>query len=234
MAAKGVYLKLREGVARATLPDNRTMVEGKKYLVSVDDFQKLSRSVRETVVSVEGIETKASVVHRAFGDTDTMTVDDQFMDLEGECGGDDEEIADAGYKAGMVLQGLNGEAFKLCKVSGGADENDVLVWEDKATSTVTKGEGEFAGVLVGDTATGTWGWIQTEGVVSVANAETGVGAGDSLKVTTDGTFDTAAEDGDTVATALSGESGGEIEVALRSTRVRNRYVKRPNIFYPGQ
>ena len=55
MAAKGVYLSLRMGVDRATLPDNRTMKAGSIYLISVDDFQRLSRSVRESVVSVNGI-----------------------------------------------------------------------------------------------------------------------------------------------------------------------------------
>ena len=207
MAAKGVYLSLRMGVDRATLPDNRTMKAGSIYLISVDDFQRLSRSVRESVVSVNGIETKSRVVTYSTGDGY------QFVDLAGYSNGDANDIADMGWKVGKVLQGLNGEAFKLCKVVGDdALAGDVLVWS----------------------AENRYGWVQTEGVVSAAHAP-GVGAGDSLKVTTDGKFDTANEDGDTVGTALSGVDGDEmIEAALRSTRARNRYVKRPNLFYPGQ
>lgn len=229
MAAKGVYLSLRSGVDRATLPDNRSMKKNAIYLISVDDFQKLSRSVRESIVEVNGIETNSYVV--SYGAVSGY----QFINLAGYSNGSDGDIEDMGWKVGKVLQGLNGEAFKLCKaVDDDYADGDVLVWDDKTAGTVKKGSGDFAGVLVGATDEGNYGWVQTEGVVSSANAETGVGAGDSLKTTTDGTFDSAAENGDTVATSLSSESGGKIEVALRSTRARNRYVKRPNAFYPGQ
>lgn len=230
MAAKSVYLSLRMGVDRATLPDNRTMKPGSIYLINVDDFQKLSRSVRETVFSVNGIETKASVVSRA------SATGYQFIDLDDYSGGDESDIALMGWKPGAVLQGLNGEAFKLCKVTGEDDatKGDVLNWSNKETSEVTLAVGEFAGVLTGDTDSGFYGWVQTEGVVSEAKANTGVGAGASLKTDDDGKFYAASEDGDTVATSLSAEATGKIEVALRSTRARNRYVKRPNLFYPGQ
>lgn len=229
MAAKGIYLSLRGGVSRATLPDNRTMKPNSMYLISVDDFQRLSRSVRETVVQVNGIETDSYVVSYGSG------TGYHFINLNGYSNGSAEDIAGEGWAVGDVLQGLNGEAFKLCKVlDDDSIAGDVVNWSDKTTGEVTKNAGEFAGVLVGDTDEGNYGWVQTEGIVSSANAETGVGAGDSLKSGTSGTFDTASENGDTVATALSGESGGKIEVALRSTRARNRYVKRPNVFYPGQ
>lgn len=229
MAAKGVYVSLRSGVDRATLPDNRSMKPNALYLISVDDFQKLSRSVRETVIQVSGIETKSSVVSYGSG------TGDLFRDLASWSGGNAEDIASEGWTAGKVLQGLNGEAFKLCKVvDDDATEGDVVNWSDKAASEVTTGAGEFAGVLVGDTDEGNFGWVQTEGVVSEAKANTGVSAGANLKSDDDGKFYAATGNGDTVATALSAESGGTIEVALRSTRVRNRYVKRPNIFYPGQ
>lgn len=231
MAAKGVYVSLRMGVDRATLPDNRAMKAGAVYLISVDDFQKLSRSVRESVVVVNGIEDKARVVSYSTGETGY-----QFIDLEGYSDGSDNDIASMGWKVGKVLQGLNGEAFKLVKVvDDDCKEGDALVWFDKASAEAGKGQGEFAGVLVGDTDENNFGWIQTEGIVTAASNGDPVSAGDNVTASALGTFETAAGDGDTVGTALTaGGSASLIEVALRSTRARNRYVKRPNLFYPGQ
>lgn len=231
MAAKGVYLELRSGVTHATLPDNRSMVAGESYLISVDDFQRLSRAVRESVVDVTGIETKSSVVNGGFdGGT--------FTDLAGLCNGDEIELDELGLKVGKVVQGINGEAFKLVQIlDDDQAAGDVLVWDNKLAGTVKKGTGELAGVLVDDTDENNFGWIQTEGVVSSAAVESAVSAGDNLKVKgSAGTFDkdTTTTGGETVATALSDAATGKAEVALRSTRARNRYFKRPNLFYPGQ
>lgn len=229
MAAKGVYVSLRMGVDHATLPDNRSMKQNATYLINVDDFQKLSRSVRESVVTVNGIEDKSYVVSYSLGETGY-----QFIDLDDYSDGNANDIAAMGWKVGKVLQGLNGEAFKLVKVvDDDCAQGDVLVWFDKTTTEAGKGTGEFAGVLVGDTDENNYGWIQTEGVVSAASTGGAVSAGDNVAADS-GTFDTASDDGDTVGTALTAGSASFIEVALRSSRARNRYVKRPNLFYPGQ
>lgn len=231
MAAKGVYISLKEGVDRATLPDNRSMKPGKQYLISIDDFQRLSRSVRESILNVEGIETSSRVVSKASSENQ-----DQYLDLASQVDLSDFFITLNGWKLGQVLQGINGEAFRLCFV-GGSDNieaNGVVNWVDKENSIVGLVTGDFAGVVTAAAETGKYVWVQTEGIVSAANCDSSVAEGKSVVATDEGTFVATTDPTTVVGTALLNVDSNVFEVALRSSRARNRYFKRPNIFYPGQ
>lgn len=235
MAAKNAIVKLRDGVTRAVLPNNVTMVPGKFYLISLDDLRRFSRKVRETVVEVTSIGTSDTRIPRA--DNSYGYVDIAIAD-----GGTAEEWKSGfGYKLGDVAQGLNGSAFKLVRFVSydeeGAEETegnfsagDAMVWLDKKAGLVgASATGDFAGVAVADTDFGKLGFVQVEGTATVSgslSAGKTAAADDSAGVEE---ADDETESGRIIGTVLT-SAAGDLEVALRNDRARGRHFKRPNLF----
>lgn len=224
MAAKNAIVTLRNGVTRAVLPSNITMIPGKNYLISLDELRKFSRKVRETVIEVTNIGTTDTRIPRrdnGYG----------YIDLDNLAGTAAEWKSGYGYKLGDVVQGLNGSAFKLVKFVG--DDflaGAVMVWTDKAAGEVGASEtGEFAGIATANTDDGYLSFVQVEGTATVSGT---VSVGDTAAVTssagvTGGTASTPA--GRLLGTVLS-SAAGDLEVALRNDRARGRHTKRPNLF----
>lgn len=235
MAAKNAKITLRNGVTRAVLPNNVTMVPGKHYLISLDDLRKFSRKVRETIIEVETIGTSDTVVSRP-----DLTAG--YFDLAVADGNDEAGWLADGYKPGQVVQGLNGSAFKLVKFVGPESEEeeeetegnfsagDALCWLDKVAGTVGASEtGEFAGVAIADTDFGAFGFVQIEGTATVSgslSAGKTAAADDSAGVEA---ADDETASGRILGTVLS-SAAGTLEVALRNDKARGRHFKRPNLF----
>ena len=166
MAPRSVTIALRPGIVHAQLPDNRDMIQGHNYTIGYDDWGKISRASRESVVSVVSFNDG----HLAVNGTD-LTVDSVSVP--------------AMHKLGEVVQGFDGAAFKLVKLVDGvaASAGSAATWSDKTAAKVTvdraggTSTGEFAGIFNSSVTAGRYAWLQTEGttedVLSTANCVVG-------------------------------------------------------------
>lgn len=184
---RSVTVRLRSGISDATLPNNVRMRPRVNYAISLRDYRKLSRDVRESIVSVVSMNTSETVVPLWNGShyaLDLTTINNTAS------------LPSAGgktFQLGEVVQGFNGSAFKLVKLAGSGSVNatatvNVAVWYDKSKSEVSVNTsadtGDFAGVFIGAVTKGNYGWIQTEGVVINAGSAAGVAAGEPVAVST--------------------------------------------------
>lgn len=204
-ATRSVTVRLRSGVKRAILPDNRSMVDGASYDVSYDDFLKISAEAKTSVIEVVSINTDARSREGIDLTTNTTGLPEYTVGL-----------STFSRKLGQTTPGFAGEAFKLVKLvdSVNASAGSVATWASKTASTVTcdaaggSSTGEFAGVFVAAVTAGRYGWIQTAGTAPAVVAAADVAAGDALRVspTTDGTADGIYQDESQVVT-LTGFAG---------------------------
>lgn len=212
-SAKSVTVALRSGVTSATLPNNRKMVASKNYAINLDDYAKLSRVVRNTVVT-STINTTNYILPRYDGTHYALDISGATYHntaaLPPKYSGATEK-----FKVGDVVQGFNGTAFKLVLLSTDATlgnvaattTKNVAVWLDKTLGTVSvktsaagNATADFAGVFIGAVTAGRYGWIQIEGYVDAAAANANVTASDQVLVNpaTDGQFVTAIVDVQTI------------------------------------
>jgi len=192
-SVKSIKVALKAGVNQATLPNNVSMVPGKDYAISLEDYAKITNAARTTILDSTP-ETKEYVI--PWSDNTHYTLD--LTTINGLADIDtlnqDAKAAKA-FKVGDVVQGFNGTAFKLVLVHAGSNnlvQGDAVVWNGSAvtsdTSDVASGH-TFAGVSIGSANATTLAWIQISGEAVSVKAETNVAAGDSVAVSenTDGT-----------------------------------------------
>lgn len=220
-AIKSVTVTLRAGVSDATLPNNQKMRYGFDYVISLADWAKISNGARDAVVAAPTFNTNPYIVP---GYTATNAVTDRtavsyLLDLSTINNKTTIALVNSDAQAprtfalGDVVQGFNGDAFKLVLVDAGSSAVSAgtpVVWGGdtttlalqrafKAATTVTSDISdvtddaaslEFAGVSIGTITAGNYGWIQVEGQPMAAVVETNVAAGDTLQVSenSDGKF----------------------------------------------
>lgn len=204
-ATRSVTVRLRSGVKRAILPDNRSMVEGTEYDVSYDDFLKISAEAKTSVIEVVSINTDARSREGIDLTTNTTTLPEYTVGL-----------STFSRKLGQTTPGFAGEVFKLVKLvdAVNASAGSVATFASKTASTVTvdrvggSSTGEFAGVFVAAVTAGRYGWIQVAGTAPAVVASADVAAGDALRVSpsVDGSADGIYQDESQVIT-LTGFSG---------------------------
>lgn len=222
---QSVTVSLRAGVSEATLPNNVKMKAGISYAISLEDYSKLSRGARESVVAEPTFNTSPFVVPlwNAAGfvlDLDTINNYSSLALLNA----DTQAVKD--FALGEVVRGFNDNAFKLVLVDAGSTAiaaGDVVVWGGdagslaaqkafKGLSTVTgdysdvTDDGaalEFAGAAIGTITAGNYGWIQVAGT-AIAKVDAGVDAGEPVYVsTTDETLAAGASNPTQVITLTS-------------------------------
>lgn len=192
-STRSVTVRLRPGVKRAILPDNRSMAPDTDYTVSYGDFLKISAEAKTSVIEVASINTDAQSREGIDLTTNTTTLPEYTVGL-----------STFSRKLGQTTPGFAGEVFKLVKLvdSVNAVAGSVATWASKTASTVTcdaaggSSTGEFAGVFVASVTAGRYGWIQTAGVAPAVVASADVAAGDALRVSpsTDGSADGIYQD----------------------------------------
>lgn len=187
----------------ASLPSNVKMIGGKNYAISRGDYDKLSRGARNSLVT-----TTANTVDTIIGRFDGTHY---AMDLTSATFHNTAALppkytgATNKFKLGDVVQGFNGSAFKLVKLSTDAtlsnvaatSTKNVAVWLDKKNSLVSvkttaagNAGADFAGVFIGAVTAGQFGWIQFEGTSGASAANANVSAGNNVAISqgTDGQF----------------------------------------------
>lgn len=197
---RSASVRLRDGVSDATLPDNRKMVANRDYAISLEDLGKLSRNVRESVITVE-INTNPYIVPLWNGvdyALDLTTIHDKTSIAN--INADAQAIKD--FVLGEVVEGFDGAVFKLVKLNGTAavattTTKNVGTWFDRALTEVSIDDADaaadgsdFAGVFIAATTDNNFGWIQIAGDFDAAATNAIVEAGDpvSVSTTTDGQF----------------------------------------------
>jgi hypothetical protein len=217
-----VTVALRSGVSEATLPNNVKMKASKSYAISLEDWGKLSRGARDTVVAAPTFNTKPWIVPLYNGSDYLLDLDEiNNQTTVALINADAQAVKD--FALGEVVRGFNDSAFKLVKVTSGSEAvtaGTVVVWGGNATSTTTAvaraqslvtsdisdvTSPVFAGVAIGTITAGSFGWIQISGVAT-ANVLASTDAGDSLKLsTTDGSL--TGFDNEVQTLTLTGWSG---------------------------
>lgn len=187
-ATRSVTVRLRSGVKRAILPDNRSMIADTNYTVSYGDFLKISAEAKASVIEVVSINTDSRSREGIDLTTNTSTLPTYTVGL-----------STFSRKLGQTTPGFDGDVYKLVKLvdAVNASAGSVATWASKTASTVTvdrvggSSTGEFAGVFVAAVTNGQYGWIQIEGAAPAVVASADVTAGDALRVapTTDGSAD---------------------------------------------
>lgn len=156
---QSVTVALRSGVSEATLPNNVKMKSGKNYVISLEDWSKLSRRARETVVAAPTFNTATYIVpgYTATNASTDRTAVSYLLDLStinnkttlANINADAQ--APKTFALGDVLYGFKDAAFKLVKVDAGSSAvtaGSVVCWGGdvtgltaqkalKAASTVT-------------------------------------------------------------------------------------------------
>lgn len=218
---RSVTVALRSGVSDATLPNNRKMVAGKTYAIAIDDFAKISRAPRQSVIEEAVFNTSPYIIGEFDGtnyakDLSVSTYHNTVALPPIYAGSSKKEVV------GATKYGLDGSVFKLVLLSSdgtlgnvaSTTTKNVAVWVSKNANTVTvktsaagNASADFAGVFIAATTAGRYGWIQIAGDVDAAAADSGVNAGDPLSVsTTDGVFTSARKD-ESVVLDLTGATG---------------------------
>jgi len=237
--AKSVTVSLRAGITKATLPNNVAMRTGVSYVISMDDYAKISNTARNSVISTDAFNAAAQIVPLWNGTNYAL---DLAKELSGASGVGyttlallNAALSIKDFKLGEVVQGFENDAFKLVKLDSGSPAatatRNVAVWKDEVNHVVTLNTdtetGDFAGVIIGSTganytpalAAGNFGWIQISGTVTDAAANADVAAGDTVAVSyiADGQF-RGAEEGEVIAVVLdtfdSTSSGDEFTITI--------------------
>ena len=210
----------------ASLPDNRMMRYGVNYVISVEDYAKISSSSVITLVNGAPANTvvplwdgtdyalNLSTIHNIAALTNVRIAD-------GNLPAASEKV----FKLGEVVSGFGEDLFMLVKLTGteavaATTTKNVALWygdrENHEVSVNTSADaGEFAGVLIGAVTAGRYGWVQISGNVAAAAANAIVKTGDAVVVNTgtDGQFTDVAKDEVQIITLTGFDTAGD-EFAL--------------------
>lgn len=192
---RSAKVRLRAGVSRSVLPDGRSMVAGTDYVISYEDWRKISGNAKRSVVQLQ-----KTGAHSPTGFSDApvavngidLTYNGVSLPTLGSTG--------RSARAGHVVDGFGDqERYILVKVGANVVKGDVLVWTNKnlyqATNVHAADSKDFAGVALGAITSGRYGWIQVTGDNGEAKVAATVVAGDVLAVdpTTDSAFRKAGQ-----------------------------------------
>ena len=159
---QSVTVALRTGVSEATLPDNRKMKSGFNYVISLEDWSKISQNARESIVAEPTFNTAPYIVpgYTATNAATDRTATSYLLDLDTINNYSTLALLNADAQApktfvlGEGIRGFNDTAFKLVLVDAGSSAiaaGDVVVWggattrpaAGKAVATVT---GDFSDI----------------------------------------------------------------------------------------
>lgn len=203
---RSVTVRLRTGVNHAVLPDGRSMKAATNYVISFDDFQKISGAARLKAIEVV-----------AGGISDAAGARNPNVDLTYNAG-----TLPTGFKIGATDEGVQeNDRFILVKnVGGAAAAGDVLLYTDTTKREVTithtaDTADQFAGVALNAIGAGNFAWIQNDGEVSAVNLSGAVSStiGEGAPIAVHPTVNArarVAETGDTVVGTLLGDATTDV------------------------
>jgi len=160
-AVQSVTVTLRAGVSDATLPNNVKMRFGFNYVISLDDWAKISSGARDAVVAAPTFNTAPYIVP---GFTATNAVTDRtavsyLLDLSTINNKSTIALVNSDAQApktfalGDVVQGFNRTAFKLVKVDAGSSTvaaGSVVVWGGDTTTLALQKAFKAASTVTSD------------------------------------------------------------------------------------
>lgn len=174
MPGKAVRIQLASGITQAILPDGRKAVSGQVYNISWEDFQKISPSAREKVITVSSFVASAA---NAYNGTD-LTVNSTTIPTS--------------HVLGERIEGTReGDLYRLVKfVDNTVAAGDVVTWASYTDKTVTSDRAggsaistlPYAGVAVAAVTVNRYGYIQVLGEVPSLKVPTGTAAGVTLAI----------------------------------------------------
>jgi hypothetical protein len=227
-------VNLRPGITKGTLPNNIAMKPDKGYVISLEDYGKISQVVRDTVITstpqtvntliplANGTDYVLDLTDAAVHDVTPVFVDDvqtagpKIVVTENVSATSLETTtSDSYFELGQVVQGFNGDAFMLVEmeaIGSSTLDRNVTVWSDKdalKVSVVTDDpdllNADFAGITVAPLTFGNYGWIQISGTAQLVGADDDISAGDMAKV---------GQDPTTVGRVRSGDDDEEDTTAV--------------------
>lgn len=205
MMPRSVTVQLKSGVTRAVLPDNRTMVQGKQYTITYEDWLAIASGAKANVIDLVSFNNDLRSVEGIDLTTNTSNLPTYVV------GGNTYS-----RRLGQTTPGFAGELFRLVRLVDGvnAAAGSVAAWVSKTSNTVTVDRvggsswSEFAGVFVATVTAGNYGWIQVDGEAPTVLSQTSITANSFVEIdpTTDG-----------VARASATPSSTRFGIALTAT-----------------